>query len=222
MTVYARNCMNAESYYAGVRRDYVAELPANPRGRVLEVGCSNGGTGALALAEGKCGYYCGVEMSPLAAGKARTVLSEVACGDVEKIQLPWEPQTFDVLILSEVLEHLVDPWAALAKVRPLLRPGALVFASSPNVAHHRVIWMLVCGDWHTADAGVMDRTHLRWFTPRSYRALFASCGYVVDSVRALGPLSKKARAVSLLTAGRLHHLFVGQIDLRAHVQSYSR
>ena len=205
-----------QGYFEGARKDYVSELPVNPQARILEIGCGNGGTGYLALKERKCGKYCGVELLSSAAERAKEQISEVVVGDVEEIGLPWSSDSFDVLILSEVLEHLVDPWAVLKKLWPLLKPGAIVFASSPNVSNHRVIRMLIRGDWNLTNMGVMDKTHLRWFTPRSYAALFESCGYVVDSVGQVGTLSLKAKALSRLSFGRFHHLFISQVNLRAH------
>jgi 2-polyprenyl-3-methyl-5-hydroxy-6-metoxy-1,4-benzoquinol methylase len=206
----------APSYFGGARADYVRELPDNRQARILEVGCGDGSTGVLALLEGKCGTYCGVELCKDAADKARNTISEVLIGNIEDQELPWPPEYFEALILSEVLEHLVDPWSALKKIRPLMKPGAMVFASSPNVSHHRVIRMLIGGGWSLADLGVMDRTHLRWFTPQTYKALFESTGYIVDSVGEVEPLSRKGRAVSFLTLGRLRHLFVKQVSLKAH------
>jgi 2-polyprenyl-3-methyl-5-hydroxy-6-metoxy-1,4-benzoquinol methylase len=209
----------APSYFAGVRgarTDYLRELPNDRHARILEIGCGDGATGALALLEGKCEQYCGVELCQSAADKAKDRITEVLVGNIEDRELPWPPECFDALILSEVLEHLVDPWAVLRKIRPLMKPCARVFASSPNVSHHRVIRMLIAGEWSLADLGVMDRTHLRWFTPRAYKALFESSGYIVDSVGEVAPLSRKARVVSFLTFGRFRHLFVGQVSLKAH------
>jgi 2-polyprenyl-3-methyl-5-hydroxy-6-metoxy-1,4-benzoquinol methylase len=207
--------MKATEYFAGARRDYVAELPINSQARILEIGCGEGGTGALALSEGKCGVYCGVELCHKAAEKAKQKLTEVVVGNIEDLQLPWGPATFDAVILSEVLEHLVDPWAALRRIRPLLKPKASVFASSPNISHYSAIRMLLRGQWDLTDVGLMDRTHLRWFTPSTYRALFESCGYAVNSAREKEPFRTKARIASALTFGRFRYLFIGQIDLRA-------
>ena len=206
----------ATEYFANARSDYVAELPDNPAASILEIGCGEGTTGALALSQGKCGFYVGVDILENVVARARKQISEAVAGDVEVIQLPWTRGTFDALILSEVLEHLTDPRATLRKLRPLLKPGALVFASSPNVAHYRVVAMLLRGEWNLADSGIMDRTHLRWFTPKTYRALFESAGYKVDSVRELAPLTRKARLIAGFSFGRLKHLFISQIDLRAH------
>jgi 2-polyprenyl-3-methyl-5-hydroxy-6-metoxy-1,4-benzoquinol methylase len=132
------------------------------------------------------------------------------------MELPWKAGSFDVLVLSEVLEHLVDPWRVLRKLHPLLKPEAKVFASSPNVSHYRTIRMLIRGDWALADMGPMDRTHLRWFTPKTYRELFEACGYEVQSAKELSPLTWKAKAFLFFGLGRFRHLFIGQVDLRAH------
>ena len=221
MTAKAHGGMEAYSakegeYFSNARRDYVSELPPETGTKILEIGCGGGATGALALQEKKCSVYCGVELSPSAAERARGKITQVVAGDVEKIELPWAPGTFDVLILSEVLEHLVDPWAVLKKLRPLIKSGGRVLASSPNVAHYKTLLMLFRGNWMLTDSGLMDRTHLRWFTPISYRELFESSGFQVDLVRTLTPLTRKRCVANLLTLGRLEHLFIVQIDLRAH------
>ncbi len=203
-------------YLAGARFDYVAALPENPDAKILEVGCGEGETGALALLQGKCAVYCGVEICDSAAEKARGKISEVLVGNIEELELPWGSRVFDALILSEVLEHLVDPWSTLRKIRSIMKPGSLVFASSPNVSYYKLIAMLMRGEWTLTDSGHMDRTHLRWFTPKTYREMFESCGYCVDSVQGKVPLRPKGRLISLLSFNRLRHLFIYQIDLRAH------
>jgi 2-polyprenyl-3-methyl-5-hydroxy-6-metoxy-1,4-benzoquinol methylase len=204
------------SYFAMARVDYVAALPENPEASILEIGCSNGATGALALAKGKCGRYCGVELFPEPAAAAREQLTEVLEGDVEQIELPWAAESFDALILSEVLEHLRDPWALLARLRPLVRPGGLVFASTPNAAHREIIAMLLRGRWDLRSYGPLDATHLRWFTPSSLRQAFEDAGFVVDSVGPLGRLGPGSAIVDRILFGRLRHLWHRQIDLRAH------
>ena len=205
------------SYFAMARHDYVAALPDDADASILEIGCSNGATGALALARGKCRRYCGVELFPESAAAARERLTEVVEGDVEQLELPWPAASFDGLILSEVLEHLRDPWAVLARLRPLLRPGALVLASTPNVAHREIIAMLIRGRWELRSYGPLDSTHLRWFTPASLRRAFEDAGYTVDSVGPLGALGPGSAIVDRILRGRLRHLWHRQIDLRAHV-----
>lgn len=203
----------ADTYFSGARADFVARLPSDPSAAILEIGCGSGATGALALAEGRCGHYAGVELFEDAAAKAQRVLSEVVIGDVERIALPWRPASFDALILSEVLEHLVEPWRVLDRLAPLVRPGGMVLASSPNVSHWRVVAELLRGRFELADQGVFDRTHMRWFTPASFAAMFERAGFDVVKVAPVTPNAARTRVISKLTGGRADHLFMEQICL---------
>ncbi|MGB3676452.1 MAG: class I SAM-dependent methyltransferase [Candidatus Nanopelagicales bacterium] len=200
-------------YFEGARADFVDDLPGHAK--VLEIGCGAGGTGALALATGRAVRYHGVEIEPSAAKAAAERLTEVLVGDVEQIDLPWKPGYFDALFMSEVLEHLRDPWTVLRRLRPLVRRGGLVCASSPNVAHYRIIQMMLAGRWTLESEGAMDATHLRWFTPESYAEMFTTCGFVVDTVAPLVPLTVKQRVAAAAT--RHPHLFWVQVNLRGHV-----
>jgi 2-polyprenyl-3-methyl-5-hydroxy-6-metoxy-1,4-benzoquinol methylase len=204
------------SYFSGVRADYVGALPVSSSAAILELGCARGGTGRLALQSGKCGRYVGIEMHPEAAEEARKHLTEVLVGDVERLEFPWPAQSFDVLILSEVLEHLVDPWAVLARLAVLLKPGAVVMASSPNISHYRIVLGLLQGRWELEERGAMDRTHLRWFTPASFRQMFEEAGFAVTSVEPLSAPGRKARILNALTGNRFRHLFMTQINLHGY------
>ena len=205
-------------YFSGVRWDLVRAIAEDPKSRILEIGCGTGDTGAAALREGRCGQYCGIELNESAAEQARQQISEVIVGNVESIPLPWGKNSFDVLIISEVLEHLIDPWKVLRRLHPLMKPGAVVFASSPNISHYRVIKMLLAGQWKLEDAGVMDRTHLRWFTPTSYSQMFESCGYRVESITSVTPMSWKTKLINIITFNRMSHVFFVQINLCARVE----
>jgi 2-polyprenyl-3-methyl-5-hydroxy-6-metoxy-1,4-benzoquinol methylase len=198
-------------YFAGVRKDLIDRLDANSSRTILEIGCGEGSTGAYAKSKGRCGLYVGVELFPAAAEIAATVIDRVYNANIESFDIPEPRGSFDVLIAGEVLEHLVDPWAVLKRLRAYLRPGGLAMASSPNVAHHAIIRMLLKGEWTVADSGVMDRTHLRWFTPRSYADMFRACGFEVVSAGPLSEFGSRAKLVNRHTAKRLEHLFVGQI-----------
>ncbi len=204
-----------DGYFTGARRRFIDDLPANPSARLLEIGCGNGATCAYAKATGKAGWCAGVELCAEPADEAARRLDHVVVGDVEVVELPFPPATFDVLILSEVLEHLRDPWSVLRRLRELLKPGAWVMAGSPNVAYHKVLAMLWRGRWDYEPMGVMDRTHLRWFTTATYRELFERCGYTVVLAGPARPFRTGEQLFNALTLGRLSHLVHSQIYLQA-------
>jgi 2-polyprenyl-3-methyl-5-hydroxy-6-metoxy-1,4-benzoquinol methylase len=202
-------------YFEGARKPFVDALPPNPNARLLEIGCGSGATAAYALAEGKCGWCCGVELCEGPAEEARKKLQQVIVGDVERIDFDFAGNYFDVLLMSEVLEHLADPWALLRRLFKLMKPGAVVIAGSPNVSNRFVIATLLRGDWPQESKGVFDATHLRWFTPASYQRMFEKCGFVVTHVGPASPLRPKARLFNALTCKRLEHLLHSQISLQA-------
>jgi 2-polyprenyl-3-methyl-5-hydroxy-6-metoxy-1,4-benzoquinol methylase len=200
-----------DTYFGNARHDIVARLGTGPGSAVLELGCGAGGTGAAALAAGKAGRYTGLEMSPKAAATALTRLTEVVEGNVESLDLSAWSGAYDALIISEVLEHLTDPWRVVRDLAACLKPGSQVFASSPNVAHWRVVRSLLLGRFDYEESGVMDRTHLRWFTPATYRDMFEQAAITVTAVEPLSPPAPRTRLINGLTRNRFRHLFMEQI-----------
>ncbi len=208
-------------YFAGARAEFLEVLADFADALILEIGCGTGGTGRLAIARAKCNRYRGVELDQRAAAEAAKHLHQVVQGNVETLDLPWPQSSFDALILSEVLEHLVDPWLTVRKLKPLLKPHALVLAGSPNVSHHRVIRMLLHGEWTLTESGVMDYTHLRWFTPKTYRRLFEQSGYEVLRLEGLGQDGPKTRIASKLLFGRCEWLWFKQMKVIARPVPHS-
>jgi len=210
------------SYFANARRDFAALLDTGPESAVLELGCGAGGTGRAVLAAGKAGRYVGIELNPAAASAAAAIVDEVIVGNVEELDLEPLEGSFDALIVSEVLEHLTDPWTTVTRLAACLKPGALVLASSPNVAHWRVILELLRGRFAYRETGSMDRTHLRWFTPESYRAMFEQAGIGIVSVDAVRRPGWRPALVNALTGGRSRHLFMTQIAIVGRKAAPSR
>jgi len=201
------------TYYGNSRDDIVAKLKTGPRSAILELGCGAGGTGRAALAAGKAGHYMGVELSESAAARAKEQLSEVLVGDVQAMDLTPYAGQFDALIVSEVLEHLTDPWTTLRNLVACLKPGAEVHASSPNVSYHGVIRNLVLGRFPYAEKGIMDRTHLRWYTPASFREMFEDAGVQVDAVRPMREPGWKGQMLNAVTGRRFQHVLWAQMLL---------
>ncbi|MFN8035243.1 MAG: class I SAM-dependent methyltransferase [Acidimicrobiia bacterium] len=147
--------------------------------RVLDVGCASGYLGA-ALARRGC-RVVGIELDAMDAAEAKNVLDDVVIGDVEEMDLvtAFGEGSFDVVVLADILEHLKDPTRVLRQARAILRPGGFVVASIPNVAHGSVRLALLHGEFTYQPTGLLDETHLRWFTRRSVEELFRDCGFVI-------------------------------------------
>lgn len=199
------------SYFGNARHDIVALLKTGPESAILELGCGSGGTGRAALAARKAGRYVGLELNEQAAATAAETLTDVLVGDVQDIDLSSFAGQFDALIISEVLEHLTDPWTTLGRLTKCLKPGGMVFASSPNIAYFGIIKNLILGRFRYHGTGLMDRTHLRWFTPESFRQLFEGAGIEVHTIRPMRHPGWKGRLFNALTGSRFDHLFMAQM-----------
>lgn len=205
-----------DDYFANVRREVLPLLP--PRcARVLELGCGRGDTLAYLKATGRCDWAGGIELFPAAADVARTRLDWLREGDVEQMELELGAGSLDAVLCLDVLEHLVDPWRVLRRISALVRPGGVVVASIPNVRHARVVIpLLLGGRFEYADQGLLDRTHLRFFTRRSAVELLECGGLRVDAVHETGlEPGTRARVVDRLTLSALRPLLTLQYVLRA-------
>jgi 2-polyprenyl-3-methyl-5-hydroxy-6-metoxy-1,4-benzoquinol methylase len=212
-TAHLTDAYNAKSadYFASARRGWTDPMPLNPGLSVLELGCGAGAAGALALSQGKCGTWVGIERHGAAASEAARVLTDVIVGDVDSLDIPYAEANFDLLLMGEVLEHLPDPEATLRRLVRFLKPGGAALASTPNIGHWRIIAGLLAGRFDYEAQGVMDRTHLKWFTPRSLKRAFVQAGLVDVSVQALG---WRPRSRALTAALPLRELFWTQIEAR--------
>ena len=148
--------------------------------RVLEFGCSTGYM-SKALRDRLGATIVGVELNAEAAELAQAHLERVLVGDAEELDLEAElgGERFDAILFADVLEHLRDPGALLRRVRPLLAEGGTVVASIPNIAHASVRLALLGGSWRYREQGLLDETHLRFFTRAGVEDLFESAGYVI-------------------------------------------
>jgi 2-polyprenyl-3-methyl-5-hydroxy-6-metoxy-1,4-benzoquinol methylase len=143
--------------------------------RVLDVGCSSGYL-ARPLSE-RGNTIVGLELDPVAAHAAEEFCELVLVGDVETMDLPLEPGSFDVVLGGDVIEHLRDPAATLARLRPLLRPGGRVVLSTPNVANWAIRLSLLSGRWRYTDRGILDRSHTHLFTRSTLAEAIERAGY---------------------------------------------
>lgn len=148
-----------------------------PGATILDVGCGTGSVSTF-LKRASGGELIGIEPSTERAAKARSRGITVVNDSFPTSQIE---ERFDIVSFADVLEHLADPAEALIAAKAHLKPGGFVIASLPNVAHWSVRWNLVRGRWDYEACGLMDATHLRWFTKRSLHRLLESAGFTIDS-----------------------------------------
>jgi 2-polyprenyl-3-methyl-5-hydroxy-6-metoxy-1,4-benzoquinol methylase len=148
--------------------------------RVLELGCATGYMSRALTNEFGC-IVTGIEVNPAAADEARTACARVIVGDLDAID--WHDalgtEQFDVIVTADVLEHLRNPAGVLAAVRSYLAPGGHLVASIPNVAHTSVLAELLQGRFTYQPFGLLDDTHIRFFTRDSIYECFEEAGFAV-------------------------------------------
>jgi SAM-dependent methyltransferase len=178
-----------EPYHDNTRVE-IASFISEPPALVLDIGCGGGATGKLIKQKFPGAKVVGIERNPQAAERARQVLDDVICGDLHEIPMHARlgKARVDLVLLLDVLEHLYDPWRALECVHNWLSPGTRVLASIPNVRNLATLDQLAGGRWNYEANGVLDITHVRFFTKESLRELFEDTGYgIVDMQPLLRP-----------------------------------
>lgn len=174
----------AQHYFAHTRHDLIRIMPSGPAKRVLEVGCGRGHTLMALKGSGYAAEAVGVELVPLArTDEEQRGVDRYIVGNIETDTLDLPQNHFDVVICGDVLEHMNDPWATVAKLQGLLRDDGCLVASVPNVREVRTLFnLLIRGDFAYTESGVLDRTHLRFFCKRNILELLTVAGATVVHV----------------------------------------
>jgi len=176
-------------YYACDRPEMLDIIPSSAR-RILDVGCGEGSFGRALKARRPDITLYGIEVEPAAAKVAARWYDKVLTG-MFPADLPNEFESLDCTVFNDVLEHLVDPWAALSGLHQRLVGDGVVVASIPNLRYLPVLYRLVVeGTFRYTPTGVLDNTHLRFFTRKTIVELFASTGYVVESIEGINALDR--------------------------------
>jgi 2-polyprenyl-3-methyl-5-hydroxy-6-metoxy-1,4-benzoquinol methylase len=155
--------------------------------RVLDIGCFCGGTGRWLKGRFPGVEVIGIESLAPAAARARDIYDRVIEAPIEAIDFEAEGLTsgsVDAIVAADVLEHLVNPWAVLQRLRPLLSPTGALYVSLPNVRNLNVLLRLVSGEWRYVGAGILDVSHLRFFTRAQAIEMLAETGWRTHEIRA--------------------------------------
>ena len=165
------------------RRDLMSLMDFSKAGlRVLEIGCACGATLREIGTQNPSVRLYGVELNEKAAEIAApyaTILSM----DVERLDPSQVAERFDYIVMGDVIEHLQNPWKAIENMRELLASGGEVIASIPNVGHISNLYEVLSGNWTYKSMGLLDRTHLRFFTKKEIIKLFQEAQFDIQDMR---------------------------------------
>lgn len=192
-----------EKYYEHVRKEMLPFVP-NQSQNILELGCAEGFFGAMLRTKHRAQVW-GVEINPEAAAKATTRLDQVITGTVESALNSFADKSFDCIICNDILEHLIDPVSVLKSFHRLLSEDGVVVGSIPNVRYFPILEdLLIRGEWRYAESGVLDKTHMRFFTRNSLIRTLMECGYNIIRLEGINPtFSFKAKLASFMSFGKL-------------------
>jgi 2-polyprenyl-3-methyl-5-hydroxy-6-metoxy-1,4-benzoquinol methylase len=167
-----------QGYYDNVRKEMLKYLPATAK-KILDVGCGNGAFASVVKQKNEAEVW-GIELMSEEAKQAQDVLDKVFVGPCENYITGLPDHYFDAIYMNDVLEHLVDPYTVLEILKSKLAPNGVIISSIPNVRFYRTFSrVLFAKDWKYEGHGVMDKTHMRFFTGKSIRRMYEDLGYTI-------------------------------------------
>ena len=203
-------------YFSSARREILDLIPDFSQ-RVLEIGCGSGQTLEMLKEKKLCAETAGIELFAAAADEACHRVDAVYCLDVEKSPLPDQIGKFDLILLLDVLEHLVDPWSflVLLKEKYLAEDGRIII-SLPNARHFSLVLPLLLGRFDYLERGVLDKTHLRFFTKGSAIKLIQTASLDIEAIKPTSlDISLNSGKLNAITFGLLSGFIASQYIFRA-------
>ena len=207
MGKYATNLsQKPKGYFEGERSNMLKYIPEGAK-TTLEFGCGCGGFSAMV--KDKFGVETwAVEIDKEAALQASKKLDKVISTDAFEAMKELPDNYFDCILFLDVLEHLIDPYSLLAAMKKKLSGNGVIVTSIPNVRYYRnMIQVVIKGNWDYQDAGILDKTHLRFFTYKSILKMFEVLGVEVVLIEGINATrNKKLRLLNFLLFNTLNDL----------------
>jgi len=200
-------------YFLSVRDDLIHLIPESfKKCNILEIGCGNGATLNKLKQLGIAKTTTGVELFSSKDNYYNTI-DHFFLENIENILFSDNMHnSFDIIILGDVIEHLVDPWSTLQKIAQLLSPTGRLIASIPNIRYYKTLRSIVWkGDFHYEEAGILDQTHLRFFCKKNVIDLFEKVDLSIETLTSQfdqETINSKRYWINKLTLGIFHDFFV--------------
>ena len=190
-----------DGYYTQTRPEMLKYIPDSAK-KILDVGCGEG-TFSKQLKETNTREIWGIELDEKSAEIAKQKLDKVFVGDVNSLMDKLPDNYFDVIIFNDILEHLTDPYQILNKIKTKLTPEAIIVSSLPNVRYLlNLVNLIFKKQWKYEDSGILDKTHLRFFTEKSIIDMFDSLNYELVKIEGINSIeSWKFKVFNFLTFG---------------------
>jgi SAM-dependent methyltransferase len=199
---------------------FLWELVPDGPNLVMDLGCASGRLGQRLLELNKAYKLVGVELFEPAARQAMKFYENVYIADIEDLCLDYDKH-FDIVICGDILEHLKDPLKTLTRIHKWLKDDGLLICSFPNIRYWRIIRdLMLRGEWKYTTSGIMDQTHLRFFTVRSFKRILNEASFDVVRVNIRLPGGPRQAMFNRVTLGLFKEFLGFQIVLSARKHNH--
>jgi len=169
------------NYFSLTRPEIISRIPGSVS-RVLDIGCGYGSLGSSLKATRSAIEYYGIDSEPSAAEHLKGIANGFWISNLNVFD--WtQVGKYDCIVAADVLEHLVDPWSTVAHIKDHLTQDGVLIVSVPNIGNINIVGRLILrGEWKYEESGILDITHLRFFTRKSAIRMISEAGFEIESV----------------------------------------
>lgn len=169
-------------YYSNIRKDLIALFPKMNSLKVLEIGAAYGETLFYLKEKGIASEAVGIDLFEDKENKGNyKIIDKFIFGNIEELELNEYNDYFDIILLPDVLEHLLEPISVLNKIQKYLKPNGKIIVSMPNIRHYSALYkVFIKGDFRYEESGIFDYTHLRFYCKKNIEELIVKSNYKIN------------------------------------------